>query len=215
MTISQIDKNARILIGADRDVDLLNLNISVDDFAGMVTITYDDRWKDHHWRVRGDDCLQHWIHDVYSPRDQDLLTDNELISKAYGRFTAIQARRGQMNFNDVYVTGRENVEVAVSKNKFEHATVTIVQDCIDGLWRWATGYWVVNGGASSAPSLTHNIVKTRDDAILAGAEELYERITDGWQYREANDAYRTFVGKIENFISDKKSGVSQPSLFAF
>lgn len=155
--------------------------------------------------------MNDWIYDHLQSRDEVMSTDSEIIKLAYNHFREIQKRKGQVNFGATY---QKNLEISIiPRRKIEHATVYFVQDCFDLQWRWATAHWVVNGGASSPLSLRYNIVPTKNDAVLAGAEHLKRQVCRGWEFKRGEQSLKTFVNKIDKFIGEFKAQMIQPSLF--
>lgn len=199
---------------AGKSVDLITLSISLEEFTKLVTVKHDERSGWCKWRVAGDKRLNYWLHDcVQRPGEPPIQDERSAIATAYNRLTAIQARKGQLNHNSVYMDDSDEVYV-VERRHLEYASVRLVQDRVDGLWRWGNGYSVGRGGASCGATFTGNIVSTRDEGILAGAEDIKAGVSTDWGYREGEAVYKIFVNKIENFIGDFKARIMQPSLFS-
>lgn len=196
----------------DREVELVRLNISLEEFIRHVTVRFDNDYA-HRWRVTGDRFLYHWLYDVYR-NDLTMLSEAQAVKIAYEHLQAIQARKGQVNTNSVYVQDRESVFLS-EQRKLEYARVEIVQDRFDGKWRFSTSYTINNGGSSYAPALEYEQFATRNEAIFAGAAELLENITRGWEYRDKPAAYQPTVNRIKESVEQIRDNIRQPSLFGF
>lgn len=157
-TVTAQEKKSFTQILAERDTALLDVNLTHEEFAERIELTYDDRWRRHSWRVKGDIYLYNWIYDHHQDRDEETLSDAAVIKCAYERLRAIQDRRGQVNFHSVYVKDCENVELFPRKN-LDHATVRVVRDRIDRLYRYSTSYHAVNGGGE--PSNTSAVKSSK------------------------------------------------------
>ena len=200
---------------SERETGFINLSLTRLEFAALVEVNYDDRFGCRQWRVRGDEPLYYWLHDVSQNRDQEPLTDAEVISIAYERFRAIQMRGGQVNSNSVYVQDCENIELFPRRDYKEYATVCVVKDRIDGLYRWATSYAVHLGGSGYAPWLgeSRNIAATREQAAMLGAREIVAAIERGWEVKANPDKFLPFIRKIQAYIENQEEKQRQPTLF--
>lgn len=204
MTTAELLKN--------RNTILLEMKLSLEEFAALVTVSYDDRWKSHRWRVQGDERLCYWLHDCSRKRDEGMYSDAEVIEIAYRHFLYIQARQGQMNFCSVYVRDVEEIFVVPQKN-YDYVKVNVVKDCLDGLYRYSTAYSINHSGGSAAPSFHSSVTESREDAILTGARQMLESVSKGWQAEQEADKYNPFINKIKNFIEAVEAELRQPSLF--
>lgn len=197
---------------AERPKALVKLAITLEEFTSHVKVTYDDRWNFYDWRVQGDAELYYWIYDCHSSRDKEKLTDAQVIERAFNHLRAIQSRSGQINCHSVYVEDCEDVEL-LPRRGLEHATVRVVKDRVDGLYRHSTDYWCGSGGGSSAPSMRSEISETRTDAILKGAREILATLTKSWQAKDEPQKYNPFINKLKDFIETVEDQIRQPSLF--
>lgn len=199
----------------ERDTALLDIKLTLEEFEKRITITYDDRFRWRNWRVQGDVHLYYWIYDhiIHDKKSQPLISDAEVIKAAYDRYCQIQERRGQINFQSVYVKECEEVELIPRSKSYEYAVVRVVQDRIDGLYRFSSNYHAVSGGCSYSPSLRSVMVKTRTEAVLCGAREILDSLESGWQAKDEPKKYNPFINKIKTFIEKLEAQERQPSLF--
>jgi hypothetical protein len=201
---------------SDREAALHKANLTLAEFAGRVSVEYDDRWRWHDWRVRGDESLGFWIYDhiIHDKKDNQMISDAEVVEHAYNRLRAIQERRGQLNSHSMYVRDVEEINLFEPKLP-NHAAVRVVKDRIDGLYRYSTSHFVGLGGSSSAPWFgdKEQITETREDAVLKGARYIYESLTESWQAADKPGMYAGNINKIKNFIESIEATIRQPSLF--
>lgn len=215
-TTATIEKKEKSIteIFAVRDTALLEINFTLDEFASHVKLGFEDWGVRKSWRVEGDEDLYLWMHHLHQKRDEEKLSDSRVIEIAYNFFKQFQARKGQVNCGGIYLQGCEDVYV-IPRKGLEHATVRVVQDRVDGLYRYSTDYWCGLGGCSSAPSFYYSkITKTKTDAILQGAREMLEYITNGWESKDDPGTYNPFLNKIKKFIENLEDTLIQPSLFS-
>jgi hypothetical protein len=196
---------------------MLEMKLTLEEFAAKCTVSFDDRFRRYEWRVRGDETLGEWIFDVYRDRTLPKYTDDEAIKIAFKRFCDLQNRNGQLNWHSVYVKGVEKVHAVAPKPggnvAVNTAQIAIVQDSIDKIWRFGFDYFAVNGGCSCGAWFEERKAHTREAAILKGAEYIHKSVTSSWEHNEKKDAYKTFVNKLESFIEEIQSAIRQPSLF--
>jgi hypothetical protein len=213
--VAQKDKSLTQILN-ERHTALLDLKLSLEEFNALVEVSYDERWRWHSWRVEGDINIYYWIYDhiIHNKEHTEMLSDEQVLKCAYKRFCDIQERRGQVNFHNVYVQDCEDIELFPRKN-LDHATVRVVKDKVDGLYRFSTDYHVGNGGTSYAPWFgeTIEIYKSKNDAILEGARQIISSIEDGWEAKAKPETYNPFINKIQNYIENLKAEIRQPSLF--
>lgn len=198
--------------------EMLTLRLTLEEFAARCQARYDERFpRRHSWRVQADEQMNGWIFDVHFDRDEPNPTEDEVIKIAYRRFSDIQARKGQINWHSVYVRDVEKIYVVAPKpggNVYnDTATVEVVQDAVDRTWRWATHYNVNNSGCGSGVWFDGNQAESRESAVLQGAYSILEAVSQGWQYKEDSDTYKTFVNKLTATIQSIEDGIRQPSLF--
>lgn len=198
----------------ERDTLLLDMKLSLEEFAGLVTVRYDERWRWHDWRVQGDERLCYWIYDHidHNKVESSKVPDEKVIEYAYERFRYIQARQGQMNFHSVYVRDVEEIDVIPPKN-FNYVKVSVVKDCLDNLYRYSTTFSIAGSGSGSAPSFRSDTTETRIDAVLNGAREVYTALSKSWQAELEAAKYNPFINKIREFIESVEDQIKQPSLF--
>lgn len=215
-TIAQKEKSL-LQILAERDEALLDVKLTLEEFTERVTVKRDDRFARSEWRVQGDVELYYWLFDVYESGDFAIMSDSQVIECAYNRFRAIQQRGGQINFHSVYVKDCEDIELVPRKICTEYATVSVVKDRVDGLYRYATRYSVRNGGGSSGARFgdTSQITKTKTDAILKGARQIVASVENDWQAKEQPEKYSSYLNEIKTYIETLESEIRQPSLFGF
>ncbi|HRH40492.1 MAG TPA: hypothetical protein PKY82_02525 [Pyrinomonadaceae bacterium] len=196
----------------ERETALIDLKISLEEFATNVEVKFDDRWRSYSWRVQGNIDLYYWIYDHHSSRESEILTDAQVIEIAFKYLLAIQARKGQINIHSVYVQNVEEVELLPRKG-LQHATVRVVKDRVDGLYRYSTNHYCGNGGGGSAPSTHSKFTQSRHEAILQGAQELIESLTASWQSKDDPATFNPFINKIKKYIENLEAEYRQPSLF--
>lgn len=213
--IAQEDKSLTQIL-AERNTTLLDLKLTLEEFSALVTVRYDDRFGWHDWRVQGNVYLSYWIYDhVIHDREKNApISEAAVIEAAYRRFCHIQEHRGQMNFNTVYVKDCEVIEVIPRHKTNDYATVSVVKDRLDGLYRYSTDYMAVNGGSSYAPSIHSKVTATRTEAVLCGAREILNSLESGWEAKAEPEKYNPFLNKIKAFIEKIEGEERQPSLFS-
>lgn len=180
-----------------------NVEIDLEKFIAHSSFSYDDRFRWHDYRVRTEKEIGDWIYDTISDRDKPQLTELEVKTEAFEAMKALQARKGQINRQNVYTRGVEEVRCFDSKSA-EHASVSVVQDCADQLWRMSTSYWLDNSGASSGIWFRDKTVfATRDAALIAGGRRILASISEETSH----------YGKIKAFVESIEDTIRQPSLF--
>lgn len=203
-------------IYAERETALIDARLTLEDFAERVTVEYDERSRWHGWRVEGDKSLWFWIYDhiIHDKEKHPMISDGEVVESAYNRLRAIQERGGQVNIFSVYVQDVEQIHLIEPKLPI-HASVNIVKDRVDGLYRFSTSYFVGLGGESSAPWFGEKvkITETKEQAVLCGARYIVESLTESWQARNEPEVYNPNINKIRKYIENLEGEIRQPSLF--
>jgi hypothetical protein len=201
---------------AERPKALIKLQLTLEEFAERVTVEYDDRCRWHSWRVEGDQSLWFWIYDhiIHDKENHPKISDREAVECAYNRLKAIQERGGQVNIHSVYVQDVEQINLIEPKLPIQ-ASVNIVKDRVDGLYRFSTSFFIGLGGESSAPWFGEKvqITETKEQAILRGARYILERLTESWQAKDEPGDYNPNINKIKKYIENLEGQIRQPSLF--
>lgn len=139
--------------------EMIELDLSYDEFRSMATIRFDYRFGE--WRVIVRDLDNYHF---FTPWRSPGYGEELWLKSAFERFQLIMAHGGTINIHGVFLKD-ENIEVY--RKKFEHVSYSLAYSKILDRWFASYGWFLKNGGASCSPSLSGQAYRTRQEAVDA------------------------------------------------